>query len=139
MKRLMLDTCIVCDMLYKAKKMDSKVFDMFDDYSCTLYASFETLRELIVLFNNKKIRSKQWKKAQDVINTVTDDLDIRILPLRKEVADTYANLVLNETLNHYDPSDHIIISQAITEKIPLISSDLKFPFYREQGLDLIEC
>jgi PIN domain nuclease of toxin-antitoxin system len=139
MKRLMLDTCIVCDMLYKAKKMDSKVFDMFDDYSCTLYASFETLRELIVLFNNKKIRSKQWKKAQDVINTVTDDLDIKILPLRKEVADTYANLVLNETLNHYDPSDHIIISQAITEKIPLISSDLKFPFYREQGLDLIEC
>jgi PIN domain nuclease of toxin-antitoxin system len=139
MKRLMLDTCIVCDMLYKAKKMDSKVFDMFDDYSCTLYASFETLRELIVLFNNKKIRSKQWKKAQDVINTVTDDLDIKILPLRKEVADTYANLVLNENLNHYDPSDHIIISQAITEKIPLISSDLKFPFYREQGLDLIEC
>lgn len=139
MKRLMLDTCIVCDMLYKAKKMDSKVFDMFDDYSCTLYASFETLRELIVLFNNKKIRSKQWKKVQDVINTVTDDLDIKILPLRKEVADTYANLVLNETLNHYDPSDHIIISQAITEKIPLISSDLKFPFYREQGLDLIEC
>ena len=139
MKRLMLDTCIVCDMLYKAKKMDSKVFDMFDDYSCTLYASFETLRELIVLFNNKKIRSKQWKKAQDVINTVTDDLDIKILPLRKEVADTYANLILNESLNHYDPSDHIIISQAITEKIPLISSDLKFPFYREQGLDLIEC
>ena len=139
MKRLMLDTCIVCDMLYKAKKMDSKVFDMFDDYSCTLYASFETLRELIVLFNNKKIRSKQWKKAQDVINTVTDDLDIKILPLRKEVADTYANLILNASLNHYDPSDHIIISQAITEKIPLISSDLKFPFYREQGLDLIEC
>ena len=126
-------------MLYKAKKMDSKVFDMFDDYSCTLYASFETLRELIVLFNNKKIRSKQWKKAQDVINTVTDDLDIKILPLRKEVADTYANLILNASLNHYDPSDHIIISQAITEKIPLISSDLKFPFYREQGLDLIEC
>lgn len=139
MKRLMLDTCIVCDMLYKAKKMDSKVFDMFDDYSCTLYASFETLRELVVLFNNKKIRSKQWKKAQDVINTVTDDLDIKILPLRKEVADTYANLVINDALNHYDPSDHIIISQAITEKIPLISSDLKFPFYREQGLDLIEC
>ncbi len=139
MKRLMLDTCIVCDMLYKAKKMDSKVFDMFDDYSCTLYASFETLRELIVLFNNKKIRSKQWKKAQDVINTVTDDLDIKILPLRENVAFTYSRLVLNDALNHYDPSDHIIISQAITEKIPLISSDLKFPFYREQGLDLIEC
>ena len=35
-------------------------------------------------------------------------------------------------------SDHIIISHAITERLPLISSDLKFPFYRKQGLDLIE-
>jgi PIN domain nuclease of toxin-antitoxin system len=91
------------------------------------------------LFNNNKIRSKKWKTAEDILHTVVDDLDIKILPLREDVAFTYSRLVLNDALNHYDPSDHIIISQAITEKIPLISSDLKFPFYREQGLDLIEC
>ncbi|MBQ4408348.1 MAG: PIN domain-containing protein [Bacteroidales bacterium] len=135
----MLDTCVVVDMLYDCRGLDKKAIELLQDYSCTLYASFETLRELVVLFNNNKIRSKEWKKAGDVIQAVKNDLDIHILPLSEEVADTYANLVLNETLNHYDPSDHIIISQAITEKIPLISSDLKFPFYREQGLDLIEC
>ena len=139
MRRLMLDTCIVVEMLLDFDGIDRSVLALLEDTNCTLYASFETLRELVVLFNNNRLHAKQWKKAQDVINTVTDDLDIRILPLRKEVADTYANLALNEALNHYDPSDHIIISQAITEKIPLISSDLKFPFYREQGLDLIEC
>ena len=139
MKRLMLDTCVVVDMLYDCRGLDKKAIELLQDYSCTLYASFETLRELVVLFNNNKIRSKEWKKAGDVIQAVKNDLDIHILPLSEEVADTYANLVLNEALNHYDPSDHIIISQAITEKIPLISSDLKFPFYREQGLDLIEC
>ena len=139
MKRLLLDTCIVVDMLINYNRLDRSVAELIEDYSCTRCASFETLRELVVLFNNKKIRSKQWKTAKDVINTVTVDLDIQILPLRKDVADTYAGLVLNEALNHYDPSDHIIISQAITEKIPLISSDLKFPFYREQGLNLIEC
>ena len=32
----------------------------------------------------------------------------------------------------------IIISHAITERLTLISSDEKFPFYRNQGLDLIE-
>ena len=37
-----------------------------------------------------------------------------------------------------DPSDHIIISHAITEHLTLLSSDQKFPFYRDQGLDLIE-
>lgn len=135
----MLDTCVVVDMLYDCRGLDKKAIELLQDYSCTLYASFETLRELVVLFNNNKIRSKEWKKAGDVIQAVKNDLDIHILPLSEEVADTYANLVLNEAHNHYDPSDHIIISQAITEKIPLISSDLKFPFYREQGLDLIEC
>jgi PIN domain nuclease of toxin-antitoxin system len=38
---------------------------------------------------------------------------------------------------HNDPSDRLIISQALTEKMPLISSDKKFPKYRKLGLDLI--
>lgn len=45
---------------------------------------------------------------------------------------------LNEATGHKDPSEHVIISQAITEHLPLVSSDTRFPFYREQGLDLIE-
>ena len=51
---------------------------------------------------------------------------------------TYAQLELNEAMGHKDPSDHVIISQAITEHLPLISSDTRFPFYRKQGLELIE-
>jgi PIN domain nuclease of toxin-antitoxin system len=38
---------------------------------------------------------------------------------------------------HNDPSDRLIISQALTERMTLISSDTKFPKYRKQGLDLI--
>mgnify|MGYP000243092756 FL=1 len=34
-------------------------------------------------------------------------------------------------------SDHLIISHAITNHIPLISRDRKFCFYKNQGLDLI--
>ena len=139
MRRLLLDTCIVVDMLINPTKLDKSVAALIKDYNCTLYASFETLRELVVLFNNNRLHAKQWKKAEDILHTVIDGLDIKILPLREEVAFTYSRLALNEAANHYDPSDHIIISQAITENIPLISSDLKFPFYREQGLELIEC
>ena len=47
------------------------------------------------------------------------------------------NLEINASAEHYDPSDHIIISQAITLGVPLISGDQKFPFYTNQGLDLI--
>ena len=138
MRRLLLDTCIVVDMLLDAEGIDKNVAALLQSYDCTLYTSFETLRELVVLFNNNRIRAKKWITAEDVLNTVKNDLDIKILPLREDVAFTYSRLQLNEAMNHHDPSDHIIISHAITERLPLISSDLKFPFYREQGLELIE-
>lgn len=46
-------------------------------------------------------------------------------------------LQINEQEEHNDPSDHVIITHAITEKLPLISSDRKFEYYRAQGLELI--
>ena len=73
-----------------------------------------------------------------MVEYVENELDIDILPLRSRVGYTYANLQLNEAQNHRDPSDHVIISHAITEHLTLLSSDTKFPFYRSQGLDLIE-
>jgi PIN domain nuclease of toxin-antitoxin system len=50
----------------------------------------------------------------------------------------YARLNINETQEHNDPSDHIIISHAITNRMALISADTRFPWYRNQGLELIE-
>lgn len=50
---------------------------------------------------------------------------------------TFVNLTWNEAENHRDTTDLLIIAHAITEKLTLISSDRKFPFYREQGLELI--
>lgn len=135
----MLDTCIVFDMLTNFDGLDKYTVNLLEDPNCTLYTSFETMRELVVLFNNKKIGSKQWKTAEDVLQTVLNDLNIKVLPLSEEVSLTYSRLQINEAQHHYDPSDHIIISHAITESIKLISSDLKFPFYRSQGLDLVEC
>ena len=40
-------------------------------------------------------------------------------------------------LLHKDPYDHIIIAQALSHRMTLVSSDKKFPFYRRQGLQLI--
>lgn len=138
MKRLMLDTCAVIDMLVDFDGLDQSVVDLIEDPENVLYASFETMRELVVHFNNKKLLSKQWKTAADVIRTVEEDLEIEFLPLRPHVGYTYANLRLNLEQEHRDPSDHVIVSHAITEHITLLSSDTRFWYYRNQGLDLIE-
>jgi len=47
----------------------------------------------------------------------------------------YAELAIAS--GHKDPNDHIIIAQAISDKIPIISSDQKFKEYVNQGLEFI--
>ena len=103
-----------------------------------LFASFETARELVVHFNNKTLLSKHWQTARQMLTSIEQDYCIEFLPLRRDTAFTYADLQLNEEQDHRDPSDHVIIAHAITERLTLLSSDQKFAFYRNQGLDLIE-
>ena len=72
-----------------------------------------------------------------MVNSIQDEFFINILPLKDEHMKTYSELELNVAQDHKDPSDHVIIAHAITERLPLISDDSKFEFYRKQGLDLI--
>lgn len=136
--RILIDTNI---FLYKVSDIDSLSSDvqmMLDDYSNLICMSVESLRELVVLFNNGKIVTKTWKTAHEMLQSVKDEYFIDVLPLDANVMDTYSRLRLNTAQDHRDPSDHVIISHAITIGIPLISSDRKFPFYRSQGLEFIE-
>ena len=72
-----------------------------------------------------------------MVNAIREKFYIRILPIGEEHMETYAQMELNLTEDHKDPSDHIIIAHAITNRIPLISSDKKFKFYEKQGLELV--
>jgi PIN domain nuclease of toxin-antitoxin system len=114
------------------------VYALLEDYENSLYISAETLRELVIQFNKGKLVSKYWKTAEDMIDAIKNEFLINVLPLQEEHMRTYANLRLNTAQDHNDPSDHVIISHAITNRIPLISDDHKFVFYRNQGLELIE-
>lgn len=136
--RLMLDTCVVIDLLTDAENMSQGALDLLGDPENMLYASCETMRELIVHFNNKQLLNKRWKSAEELLQAVEYDLNIEFLSIRRNVGYIYSRLLLNEAQGHNDPSDHMIIAHAIAEHIALLSSDRKFPFYRNQGLELIE-
>ena len=138
MTRLILDTCAVIDLITSPRVTDLDFWNIIDDPYTMLYASFETARELVVLFNNKKLLSKYWQTAEQMLTSIEQDYGIEFLPLRRDTAYTYASLTLNEAQDHRDPSDHVIIAHAITEHLTLLSSDQKFAFYRSQGLNLIE-
>ena len=92
--RYLLDTNI---FIYAAIDRDQLSRDMkaiLDDYDNTFYMSSESVKELIVGFNNGKLVSRFW--------------------------DTAAKMVKD-----------------ITNRMPLVSSDRKFKFYEDQGLELV--
>ena len=135
--RYLIDTNI---FVYSAIDVDSLSKDVraiLEDYDNTFCISSESVKELIVAYRNKGLGNKKWKTPEAMVKAIEDDYGIVILPIAKEHMLTYSRLQLNEAQGHKDPSDHIIIAQAITEHIPLISSDTRFPFYRTQGLDLV--
>lgn len=113
------------------------VVALLDEPDTLLYISAESVKELIVGYRNKGLCSKRWKTALEMVKAIEEEFYITILPVTKKHMETYAHMTINESQGHKDPSDHIIIAHAITERIPLISSDTRFPFYRSQGLDLI--
>ena len=136
--RLMVDTCVIIDLLTDVDSISAGALDMLSDRGNQLFASAESMRELVVHFNNKRLLNRHYKTSEEVLRVVEEELDIEFLPVRRDVGYAYSRLRLNFGQDHRDPSDHMIIAHAITERLPLLSSDDKFPFYREQGLDLIE-
>lgn len=136
--RLMLDTCVIIDLLIDMDNLSRGAQKIIEDPDNVFFASAESMRELVVHFNNKKLLNRYFKNATDVLKAVEEELDIEFLPVRRNVGYAYSRLQLNEADDHRDPSDHMIIAHAITERMALMSSDLKFPFYRNQGLELIE-
>jgi len=134
--RYLIDTNIFVYMMVEPDLLNRDVDTILKDYDNVLYMSVESLKELIVAYRNKGLCNKKWKNEAEMVNSIIES-QVVILPLKPEHLLTYAKMEINEAQGHKDPSDHVIIAQAITEGIPLVSSDRRFPFYRNQGLDLV--
>ena len=64
------------------------------------------------------------------------DTNIKIITTTEKHLIAFANLDIPYS-DHKDPNDHMIIAQAISDKIPIISSDRKFKLYESQGLQFV--
>ena len=135
--RYLIDTNIIVYIISDPDSLDNDVKAIISDPDNTLYTSAESAKELVIAYRNKGLLTKRWGKAEDMLNSFEDEDGIYIRPINREHIHTYASLSLNPRQDHRAPSDHVIISHAITEHMPLISSDTRFGYYRAQGLDFI--
>lgn len=133
-RRYLLDTQIVVFFFLNQKELTRDVQDKLADYSNLFYVSTTTVKELIHLYNSGRIKMKEWKTAAEILPALKGAY-FELLPVKEEHLATYATLATLK--GHNDPNDHIIISQAITERMFLISSDQKFEQYFSQKLHFI--
>ena len=132
--RYLLDTNVLVFYAQGGENLDRGVTSIFSDYENLIYVGSEVIKETMHLIRYEKIEVKQWKSPNDIWKSV-DEWGFIIDYVKREHIRTLGNLVMAK--DHKDPADHIIIAQAITNKIPIISSDGQFRHYKGQGLDLV--
>ena len=136
MNRYLLDTNVLIFFIFGNDEEISKDTNLIlKDYNNILCTSSIVINEIIQLYRLKKIKSKKYKTAIEIQEAIEKDFFIEILPFNKIHTKTLANLTIAE--NHNDPFDHAIISQAISDKLTLISSDTKFKHYTSQKLKFV--
>ena len=132
--RYLIDTNVFINIV-EDDYISKDVRNILTDYENIIYISSESIKEFIHLLQNEKIKLPKGKIIFDIFSFIENELGYNIKYITKEHLRTFAKLQKVE--NHNDPSDRLIIAQAITEKIPLISNDKKFPTYKKQGLEFI--
>ncbi|GHT50440.1 twitching motility protein PilT [Bacteroidia bacterium] len=133
MDRYLLDTHIALYLMTDSNELERDIREILDDYNNLLYISTVSVQEMVFLKKRNRVKLP-WKKPEDTL-TAMDSMNLQLLPVKREHLETFARLTIPES--HYDPNDHVIISQAITEKMRLVSSDRQFENYTSQKLRLL--
>ena len=138
MNRYYLDTNILVFLLEKrSDEISKEVGELIMDYENLLFTSTICVHELIHLSQIGKLHIKRKGKNADIseFSQWLDEMSIKIVPVTVQNLQTYSPLPLFD--EHRDPNDRLIIAQAISDKIALVSSDRKFYMYEKYGLEFV--
>ena len=132
----LLDTHILIWLLDDDIRLNKNIRDDIDYFQYAYYVSVETLREIVILQSLNKL---SFIASIDKIITDLQKRQIGILPVEPNHIKALEKLpiLIKNGKKHEDPFDRLLISQAIAGKHIIISSDSKFPSYREFGLKLL--
>lgn len=118
----LLDTHTFIWFLEGSDKLPSRLVDSISDLNNTCYVSLASLWELSI-----KISAGKLELQTDFTNleSTIQVLSLKVLP----ISIPHINTVFELEFHHRDPFDRIIIAQAITENLTLISKDKNFSLY----------
>lgn len=136
--RIYLDTNILAFMLTdRLDDISQDTMLQINDYENQLMASSVCVAELIHLCQIGKLSGRRRKSTPhpDSIMSWLKAVGISMKSPDEKSMQTLSELVLFE--DHRDPNDRLIVAQAISDRVPLVSSDHKFERYCKYGLDFM--
>jgi PIN domain nuclease of toxin-antitoxin system len=131
--RYLLDTNILIWYLTGNVNLNPNLYEIIA-FKGNVYTSIVSLQEIAIKSRDGGLTLKI--SFNELCDTIKQDTTIKVLPIEIEHLSVLHKLV--PSAKHNDPFDHLIISQAIHEKMCLLSSDGHFHNYCKQGLLLIE-
>jgi PIN domain nuclease of toxin-antitoxin system len=121
--KVLLDTHILWWIVTGDARLSAKAKKIFTDVQCKLFFSIVGFWELAVKSSLKKANlHKHW---YTLIQDHLRDNSISVLPITPE----HCHQVSLLPFHHRDPFDRLLIAQAITEDLTLLTADPKFKKY----------
>ena len=125
--KYLLDTCALIDMLFNPESLSTRAWAALEGGN-SLAVSIASFWEIMIKQQIGKLGIKETS-AQD-LKTACTALDIEVLQTEIKHIDLIRSLPRYK--DHGDPFDRLIICQALSEKLPLITSDGKMSRYGVQ-------
>lgn len=138
--RVYLDTNILAFIVGEDNEdsVNDDVRMLIEDYGTVLLASSVCLGELVHLIQIGKVRipgCKDTCRAASLALQRLNEMGVSMVPVSEKHIHALIDLPLYG--DHRDPNDRLIIAQALSDRIPLVSSDRKFARYQDEGLTFI--
>ena len=119
--RLLLDTAVLIYAVESPERLTKRAVTALKNQENVLEISTVSLAEIAI-----KSALRKLSVSAAIARQAIQDLDIRVLPYSAE----HAYRMFDLPLHHGDPFDRQIIAQALSENIPVVTSDEKFSLYK---------
>lgn len=124
--RVLLDTAVLIFSVESPERISKRATAVLKNPENVRELSSVSLTEIAI-----KTTLGKLKLSAEIARHAIEDMDVRILPFTAE----HAFRLFELPAHHRDPFDRQIIAQAISENIPVVTSDEHFSFYK--GVKLI--
>ena len=128
--RLLLDTHIALWAIADPERLSNQIIEMLQSGEHQVYFSVASVWEIAI---KHKLRPAEMPISEEEFVALCTEAGLQQLPILPEHIYMIKSLVRPENApRHNDPFDRLLIAQAKTEEMVLVTHDLLIPYYNEK-------